>query len=71
MFDLVEPVSDDCIIIGIRGNLTLGAFFQYYDLKSLGNPIREMFELAVQQLKAFIHYATENYPNKRYCLLKN
>lgn len=62
MFGLVAPLADDCIIIGIRGNLPLGAGYQYYDLKSLGNPIREMFDEAVKQLEAFIHYATEKYP---------
>ncbi len=71
MFGLVAPLSDDFIIVGIRGNLTQGAGFQYYELKSLGNPIREMFDQAVQQLEAFIHYATEKYPidaAKRYLL---
>lgn len=71
MFGLVEPVSDEFIIVGIRGNLTLGAGFQYYELKSLGNPIREMFDQAVDQLQSFIHYATEKYPidpAKRYLL---
>jgi phospholipase/carboxylesterase len=71
MHGLVAPVSDDFIIVGIRGNLTLGAGFQYYELKSLGNPIREMFDQAVQQLEAFIRYATERYPideKKRYLL---
>ncbi|TVY02897.1 alpha/beta hydrolase [Paenibacillus cremeus] len=71
MFGLVAPMADDFIIIGIRGNLTLGAGYQYYDLKSLGNPIREMFDTAVKQLEAFIHYATEKYPidpGKRYLL---
>lgn len=71
MFGLAAPVSDDFIIVGIRGNLILGAGFQYYELKSLGNPIREMFDQAVQQLEAFIHYATEKYPidaTKRYLL---
>jgi phospholipase/carboxylesterase len=71
MFGLVAPVSDDFIIVSIRGNLILGAGFQYYELKSLGNPIREMFDQAVQQLDAFIHYATEKYPidaTKRYLL---
>ena len=71
MFGLVAPVSDDFIIVGIRGNLILGAGFQYYELKSLGNPIREMFDQAVQQLETFIHYATEMYPidaTKRYLL---
>ncbi|CAM4125445.1 dienelactone hydrolase family protein [Paenibacillus alkaliterrae] len=71
MYGLVAPLSDGFIIIGIRGNLTLGEGFQYYELKSLGNPIREMFDQAVRQLEAFILYATEKYPidmNKRYLL---
>lgn len=71
MFGLVAPLSDDFIIVGIRGNLTLGAGFQYYELKSIGNPIREMFDQAVHQLEAFIHYVTEKYPidaTKRYLL---
>ncbi|NOU90068.1 esterase [Paenibacillus sp. LMG 31460] len=71
MFGLVAPLADDFIIIGIRGNLPLGAGYQYYDLKSLGNPIREMFDEAVKQLEAFIHYATEKYPidpGERYLL---
>ncbi|HUC90775.1 MAG TPA: dienelactone hydrolase family protein [Paenibacillus sp.] len=71
MFGLVAPLADDCIIIGIRGNLPIGAGYQYYDLKSLGNPIRKMFEEAVKQLEAFIHYATEKYPidpGRRYLL---
>jgi phospholipase/carboxylesterase len=71
MFGLVAPLSDDFIIVGIRGDLTLGAGFQYYELKSLGNPIREMFDQAARQLEAFLLYATEKYPidsNKRYLL---
>lgn len=71
MFGLVAPLSEDFIIVGIRGDLPLGAGFQYYDLISLGNPIREMFDRAVQQLEAFIDDATENYPidaSKRYLL---
>ncbi|MEV5030268.1 alpha/beta hydrolase [Paenibacillus sp. LPE1-1-1.1] len=71
MFGLVASLADDFIIIGIRGNLPLGAGYQYYDLKSLGNPIREMFDKAANQLEAFIHYATEKYPidpRKRYLL---
>ncbi|MBP1964265.1 alpha/beta hydrolase [Paenibacillus aceris] len=71
MFGLVAPLADEFIIIGIRGNLPLGAGYQYYDLKSLGNPIREMFDEAVKQLTAFIHYATDKYPidpEKRYLL---
>ncbi|WEK54151.1 MAG: alpha/beta hydrolase-fold protein [Candidatus Cohnella colombiensis] len=71
MFGLVESLADEFIIVGIRGNLTLGAGFQYYELKSLGNPIREMFDRTIQQLEEFIQYATEKYPidaAKRYLL---
>ncbi|MBM7566266.1 alpha/beta hydrolase [Paenibacillus sacheonensis] len=71
MFGLVAPLADTFIIIGVRGNLPLGAGYQYYELKSLGNPIREMFDQAVQDLEAFIAYATEKYPidaGRRYLL---
>ncbi|UVI30209.1 alpha/beta hydrolase [Paenibacillus spongiae] len=71
MFGLVAPLASDFIIINIRGNLPLGAGYQYYELKSLGNPIRELFDQAVQQLEAFIHYATAKYPvdeRRRYML---
>lgn len=71
MFGLVSPLAEDFILIGIRGNLPLGAGYQYYDLISLGNPKREMFDDAVKQLVAFIEYATEKYPidpRRRYVL---
>lgn len=71
MSGLVAPLDAEFIMIHIRGNLTLGAGYQYYELKSLGNPIREMFDEAVQQLEAFIHYATDKYPidaKRRYML---
>lgn len=71
MFGIVAPIAKNFIVIGIRGNLPLGAGYQYYELKGLGNPIRETFDAAVGQLEAFIHYATEKYPidpGKRYLL---
>ncbi|TMV50917.1 esterase [Paenibacillus mesophilus] len=71
MAGLVEPLADEFITISIRGNLPLGAGYQYYELRSLGNPIRETFDLAVRQLEAFIRYATEKYPvdaDRRYML---
>lgn len=71
MMGLVAPLAADFIIINIRGDLTLGNGYQYYELKSLGNPIRELFDQAVQNLEAFIRYATEKYPvdaQKRYLL---
>ncbi|WP_219835048.1 alpha/beta hydrolase [Paenibacillus sp. R14(2021)] len=71
MFGLVQPLQDEFIIIGIRGNLTLGAGYQYYGLISLGNPIREQFDPAIAELTAFIHEITAHYPidpGKRYLL---
>ncbi|MFC6648674.1 alpha/beta hydrolase-fold protein [Paenibacillus rhizoplanae] len=71
MFGLVAPLAEEFIIIGVRGNLPLGTGYQYYDLKGLGNPIREMFDQAVSDLEAFIHYATQQYPvdpDRRYLL---
>lgn len=71
MFELVSPLTNDFIIIGVRGHLPLGRGYQYYDLKSLGNPIREMFDNAIHELETFIHGATEKYPidpGQRYIL---
>ncbi|NOU94360.1 esterase [Paenibacillus sp. LMG 31456] len=62
MLSLVEPLLHDFIIIAIRGDLRLGTGFQYYELKSLGNPIRELFDKAIQQLEDMIRYATDKYP---------
>ncbi|MFC5531606.1 alpha/beta hydrolase [Cohnella yongneupensis] len=71
MQGLVAPLSGEFIIVNIRGDLLLGTGYQYYELRGLGNPIRESFDRAVRQLEAFIQYATEKYPidaNKRYLL---
>lgn len=71
LFGLVAPLSEDYIIVSIRGNLAVGAGFQYYELKSLGHPNREMFDQAIGDLKAFILYMSEEYPidvTKRYLL---
>ncbi|WNS43135.1 alpha/beta hydrolase-fold protein [Paenibacillus sp. MMS20-IR301] len=71
MFGLVAPLAEEFIIIGIRGNMPLGLGYQYYDLKSLGNPVREMFDQAAADLAEVISYATEKYPimpDRRYLL---
>jgi phospholipase/carboxylesterase len=62
MYGLVEPISDEFIIIGIRGNLIIGTGYQYYELKSLGNPVRETFDKAIHELQSFIKYVTDKYP---------
>lgn len=66
MYGLVEPLAENFIIIGIRGNLTRGMGYQYYELKSLGNPIQELFDGAVENLQAFLQYATDKYPIDEY-----
>ncbi|NGM83196.1 esterase [Paenibacillus sp. 7124] len=71
MLGLAEPLKNEFILIGIRGDLPMGQGYQYYELRSLGNPIREMFDRAVGRLEAFIEYATEKYavdPARRYVL---
>ncbi|WP_331281099.1 alpha/beta hydrolase [Paenibacillus sp. 1-18] len=71
IYGVVEPLSEELIIIGIRGDLPMGGGFQYYELKSLGNPLCGQFDRAIEQLQAFVHYATDKYPvdpGKRYFL---
>lgn len=71
MYSLTELLADDFIIIGIRGNRPSGPGFQYYELKSLGNPLREHFDQAVRQLEELIDAVTDMYPidaKRRYLL---
>lgn len=71
MYGLVEELQEHFIIIGIRGNLILGQGYQYYDLKSLGHPIREQFDQAMAKLEQFIEQVSRDYPideGRRYVL---
>lgn len=71
MMGLLSQLTDDFIVIGIRGNLPLGNGYAYFHIKSIGNPIREHFDQAMQQLERFIDYATGKYPidpGRRYLL---
>jgi phospholipase/carboxylesterase len=62
MYGLVEPLQDDFIIIGIRGNMQAGQGFQYYDLIRFGLPIREQFDAAISGLEQLIEQLTVKYP---------
>ncbi|MFC5700799.1 alpha/beta hydrolase [Cohnella faecalis] len=62
MHGLVEPLSDKFIIVHIRGDLPLGAGYQYYELRGLGNPVRESFDRSVRKLEDFLEEATVKYP---------
>ncbi|RKP48028.1 esterase [Cohnella endophytica] len=71
MADLTSDLEDEFILVHIRGDLLLGAGFQYYELRGLGNPIRESFDRAVAQLTEFILNATNDHPidpSRRYLL---
>lgn len=67
LYSLVEPLANHFIIISIRGNLAFGPGYQFYELKSLGNPVREMFDNAIANLESFIQYATDKYPINPEC----
>ncbi|WP_058300750.1 alpha/beta hydrolase [Gorillibacterium timonense] len=71
LLQLVSPLAEEFILIGIRGDLPLGPGYQYYELKSLGNPIREQFDRAIRNLEAFIEFADMEYAidsSRRYVL---
>lgn len=71
MMPLLDGLKDDFIVISIRGDLPLGNGYAYFHIKSIGNPIRELFDQSVQQLQNFIDYATDKYavdPSRRYLL---
>lgn len=71
MLPLVQPLVGDFIIIGIRGDLPIGMGYQYYELKSLGNPIREQFDRAITGLRQFIDATSGAYridKSRRYLL---
>jgi phospholipase/carboxylesterase len=62
MLPLTHAVRDHYIIISVRGDLPQGHGFAYYYIKGLGNPDREGFDRAVQQLQDFIEQVTAKYP---------
>ncbi|MBP1153319.1 MULTISPECIES: alpha/beta hydrolase-fold protein [unclassified Paenibacillus] len=71
MIPLLDGLKEDFIVISIRGDLPLGSGYAYFHIKSIGNPIRELFDQAVQRLEQFMGYATNKYaidPARRYLL---
>lgn len=62
MLSLAGPLSSEFVLISIRGDFSVGTGYQFYELKSIGNPIREQFDQAVEKLERFITYASERYP---------
>lgn len=71
LLSIVSPLAESFILIGIRGDLPVGSGYQYYELRSLGNPIREQFDRAIRNLEAFIDAADSEYAidgSRRYVL---
>lgn len=62
LFGLVEPLADQFVVISIRGHLPVGPGYQFFEIKSIGNPIREIYDDVVQKLSEFIQYASDKYP---------
>ncbi|MDM5281139.1 alpha/beta hydrolase [Paenibacillus silvae] len=69
MLQLMEPLSSDFIIIAIRGPLVQGGGYAYFQIKSIGNPIRELYDASVQGLQHLILELSAQYaidPARRY-----
>ena len=59
---LLQELKEDFVIIGIRGSLSLSAGYEYFTIKSIGNPDETSFDLAMATLEKFILEAPKAYP---------
>lgn len=59
---LLQALKEDYIIIGIRGALVLNSGYQYFTIKSIGNPDLDSLEAAVESLEKFIVEKLKEYP---------
>jgi phospholipase/carboxylesterase len=62
MLSLVEELNEECILVGIRGDLPFENGYAYYHLKGYGNPERALFDNSVKKLKDTIQYLSDKYP---------
>lgn len=62
IMSLLDGVKDSFIIVGVRGPLSLGSGFEYFTIKSFGNPNIDSFDGAVNMLTDFIDGFSEKYP---------
>ncbi|MEO3945891.1 alpha/beta hydrolase-fold protein [Gorillibacterium sp. CAU 1737] len=61
LLSLMSAAGDSFLLIGIRGDLPAGMGYQYYELQSIGNPVRSQFDQAVSKLEAFMDWAETQY----------
>ncbi|WP_442952276.1 MULTISPECIES: alpha/beta hydrolase [unclassified Paenibacillus] len=69
MLRLMEPLQSDFIIVAIRGPIVQGSGYAYFQIKSIGNPVRELFDASVQGLQQLIGDLSAKYaidPARRY-----
>ncbi|MCM3135494.1 alpha/beta hydrolase-fold protein [Paenibacillus polysaccharolyticus] len=69
MLRLMEPLSTDFIIVAIRGPIVQGGGYAYFQIKSIGNPVRELYDASVQGLQQLIIELSAQYaidPARRY-----
>ncbi|MDT9720260.1 alpha/beta hydrolase-fold protein [Paenibacillus sp. ClWae2A] len=69
MLRLMEPMQSDFIIVAIRGPIVQGSGYAYFQIKSIGNPIRELYDASVQGLQQLIVDLSAKYaidPTRRY-----
>lgn len=62
IISLLQELKEEFIIIGIRGPLDLQGGFEYFKIKSIGNPDLDSFEQAIGMLSSFIDEAPKKYP---------
>lgn len=62
IMSLIEELKDDFIIVGIRGTLNLYGGYEYFTIKSFGNPNIDSFDLAITNLLNFIDDFKNHYP---------
>jgi len=69
MLRLMEPLQSDFIIVAVRGPIVQGSGYAYFQIKSIGNPVRELFDNSVQGLQQLIKDLSAEYaidPARRY-----
>lgn len=62
IMSLVTELKEEFIIVGIRGTLILNSGFEYFTIKSFGNPNIDSFDAAMVILEQFIDHFREQYP---------
>ncbi|WP_413036295.1 alpha/beta hydrolase [Paenibacillus xylanilyticus] len=69
MLQLMEPMQADFIIVAVRGSIVQGGGYAYFQIKSIGNPVRELFDTSAQGLQQLIQHLSSEYaidPARRY-----